>query len=67
MIVYKPYAFLTCFWCDEHYYPEVVAVGHGFHYLEIIFEGQVGYDGSADAGIHTTLAERFYAILHDWV
>ena len=65
VVVYESYALLTCLWGYHHYDAQVVAVGNGFHYLQIVVERQVWDDGTRGSALHATLAETFYSVVHD--
>ena len=46
MIIYEVYSFVAGLRCNEHDYPDVIAVRYGFHFLQIIIEGKIGDDYS---------------------
>ncbi len=60
-------AFIGGFGCDEHNDAKVVAVGHGLHLFQIVLEGKVGNDHSADATLDARLTEGFDAIVQDGI
>ena len=67
MVVDEADALLAGLWGDEHDDAQVVLVGNGLHDVQIVIEGQVGDDHSADASLGTRLAERLDAVVQDGV
>ena len=67
MVVNKTDALLAGLRGDEHDDAQVVLVCNGFHDVQIVIEGQVGNDGTTDAGLDTTLAKSLNTIVKDGI
>ena len=67
VIVDKTDALLTGLGGDEHDDAQVVTIGDGFHDVQIVVEGQVGDDGSADTSLNATFAKGLDTVVQDGV
>ena len=67
MVVDETDALLAGLGGDEHDDAQVVAIGDGFHDVQVVVEGEVGDDGSADTCLNTRLAELLDAVVQDGV
>ena len=67
MLIDEADALLAGFRCDEHDNTDVILVSGRFDTLQLIIEGQVRDDDTANATFYTRLTERVNAVLHDGV
>ena len=67
MLIDEADALVARFGGDEHDDADVVLVGNGLVFFQIILEGKVGNDNTVNAYFGATLAEPFESELHDRV